>query len=201
MSLQVLVLGRGPLIWILSRELVSEAACDHLSCPSGAKALIYPLLSDRVSFPLTQQNQDRKLRGHSRECLHWSPLPEPTPTAQAHTWGLLFSTSVETSELKLNWKPRDFSVALRTWAPFSWRANEVQNLPGGRKHRGTKCQGSVWLSTPLTEAPFIETCRLAWEVPSWLFRAARQEFILEPGVKWMILWFSYEYKLNLAARL
>lgn len=138
-ALQVLVLGMGPWIWILSRELVSEAACDHLSCPSRAKALTYPLVSDRASFPLTQQNQDRKLR-ITAECLHWSPLPGPNFTAQAHTWGLLFGTSVETSELKLNWKPRDFCgpkdlellLMESKWGPKSPRWQEAQRyqVPG-----------------------------------------------------------------------
>lgn len=34
----------------------SEAAGDHVSCPSGAEALTCPLASNKVSFPLTQQN-------------------------------------------------------------------------------------------------------------------------------------------------
>ena len=201
MSLQVLVLGREPWIWILSKELVSEAACDHLSCPSRAKALTYPLVSDRAFFPLTNKIRTAKSGVTAESASIGQPFQVPTHTSQAHIWGLLFSTSVETSELRLNLKAQRLLCGPKDLSSFLTKSKWGPDLPGGRKHRGTKCQGSVWLSTPLTEAPFIERCRLTWEVPSWLFRAARQEFVLEPGVKWMILWFSYEYKLNLAARL
>lgn len=97
-----------------------EAARDHVSCP-GAEGLTH--LLPQTGSPLCQLHKIRITAdlGAYTQRMFTAPIDCPslhTPAglfvAQAtRLWGI-FGPSVETSELKLSWKPRDLPVALRT---------------------------------------------------------------------------------------
>lgn len=148
------------------------------------------LASDRVSFTPAQQNQDELWsQGLCAENVHGPHQPPILPhtgrpvLAQVTILQGVLGTSVEMSELKVSWSPRDLPVAIGTWAAF-YRGSEVQIPCVGSKQRGPGlCVTSPCLILRLLSG----RCRLTWKISPWFLRATSQEFTLEPDVKWAIL--------------